>query len=65
VSDQHLRLLQRVARHRQTQLDEHDTPGGARDADWTEQRRRLQRAVVKTKERVAAAQKRRRPQART
>jgi hypothetical protein len=59
VTDRHVRILAKVARHSQSRLDEHDDDDRAQDPASAERRHNLTIVAARTRARVAAAQARR------
>ena len=59
MSDSHTRILHRIARQTQRELDHHDTLDHAQDAASTGRRDYLVRAAERTRARVVDAEQRR------
>jgi hypothetical protein len=60
MTDDHLRILETLARHSQRRLNHHDGVDAAPAAGSGSRRRELQARATRTKARVAAARARRR-----
>jgi hypothetical protein len=60
MTDDHLRILETLARRSQRRLDQHDAVDAAPAAGSASRRRELQARVKRTNARVAAARARRR-----